>query len=205
MPAPNLVRGPALLQLALLDQRSQRHLVQGRNHQVGTGPRQQIPAAEVRDADHRHAARLGGLHPAAAVVDHHTPVGGQSELLRRAQEDHRVGLAASQLAPGQFGVEQVLQCHALADDAVVEALLGDERVEPDLLQERPDVLRRRRRRDPHPGGLHRQDEPQRVGEGHEPSLVDERDETLLLDGRVALGPPLHVGHSEVLQRGAGTG
>ncbi len=48
-------------------------------------------------------------------------------------------------------------------------------------------------------------QPQRVGEGHEPALVDERDETLLLDGRVALGPPVHVGHSEVLQRGAGTG
>ena len=148
---------------------------------------------------------LAAWTPLVASSTTKQSAGRTAELLGGGQEDGRVGLAPGEVPAGDVGVEQVLQGHPGADEVVVQPLLGGEGVQPDPLQEQLGVLGRRRRRDPDPGGLDGQDEPQRVGEGHEPALLDEPDDLLLLGRRVPLGPGLHVGHPEVLQRRPGAG
>ena len=203
--ASDFARGPPLLQPALVDQRPDRDVVEGRDHQVGPRLGQQLAVTEAGDPDRGHPARRGGADPARRVVDDDADLGCQVEPVRGGQEGHRVGLAAREVLSGQVHVEQVLQRHPLVDDVVVQELLGGEGVDPDLLEERPGVLRRRRRRDPQAGGLERQHEPQGVGEGHEPAPLDEGDEPRLLGLRIALRPTVHIRYPEVLQRGPGPG
>jgi hypothetical protein len=188
---------------AALGERPQGDVVEGAHHQVGACPGQQLLVAESGDADRGHAPGLGGLDPAHGVLDHEAVAWWQPEFLRGGAENHRVGLAAREVPAGDVGVEQLLQGHPLMDEVVAEALLGGEGVEPDPFEEQCGVLRRGRRRDPDADVLDGQDEPQRVGEGHEPALLDELHDLLLLGGGVPLGPGLHVGHAEVLQGRAG--
>jgi hypothetical protein len=113
-------------------------------------------------ADRGHAPSLGRQDPARSVLDHEAGVRGDAELLGSGQEDHRVGLAARQVPPGDICVEQLVQRHPLVDDVVVETLLGGEGVQPDPFEEELGVLRRGRRATRIPV-LDGQDAPQSVG------------------------------------------
>jgi hypothetical protein len=188
-----------------LGQRPYRDVVQGGHHQVGSGSGQHLAIAEAGHANRGHPARLGRLDPAGGVLDHEAGIRRQVQFLGGGEKDHRVGLAAREVTAGDVGVEQLLQRHPLADELVVEALLGGEGVQADPFQEQPGVLRRGRGRDRYPGVLDGEDEPQGVGEGPEPALLDERDDMLLLGRRVLLDPALLVGHPEVAESRPGPG
>ena len=188
-----------------LGQGRQVDVVQGGHDQVGARLQQQVPVVQAGHPERRHPARLGRLDPAGRVLDHEAGAGGHAELGGGGEEDGRVGLALGEVAAGDVGVEQLLQRHPGADEVVVQPLLGGEGVQPDPLQEQLGVLGRRRRRDPDPQLLDGQDEPQGVGEGHEPALLDQLDHALLLGLGVPLGPGVDVGHAEVLKGGAGAG
>jgi hypothetical protein len=204
VPPAQLGHRPPLLQ-ATLDQRRQGDVVERGHDQVGACRQQQVPVVQAGHPDRRHAAGLGRLHPAVSVLDHEGVGRAAAELLGGGEEDGRVRLAPGEIPARDVGVEQVLQGHAGADELVVEPLLGGKGVEADPLQEQLGVLGRGRRRDQDPGRLDGQDEPQRVGEGHEPAFLDEPDDLLLLHGGVPLGPGLHIGDAEVLEGRAGAG
>ena len=188
-----------------LGQGRQVDVVQGGHDQVGARLQQQVPVVQAGHPQRRHRARLGRLDPAGRVLDHEAGAGGDAELGGGGEEDGRVGLALGEVAAGDVGVEQLLQGHPGADEVVVQPLLGGEGVQPDPLKEQLGVLGRGRPRDPDPQLLDGQDEPQGVGEGHEPALLDQLDHALLLGLGVPLGPGADVGHAEVLKRGAGAG
>ncbi len=199
VPASDLLGGVPLLQQALR-QREQGHVVQGRHHEVGARLGQQVLVLEPGHPDRGHPAGFGRLDTARRVLDHEAVSGRQAQLVRGGKEDHGVGLAAREIPAGEVGVEQLLQRHPLVEEVVVEPLPGCEGVQADPFEEQPGVLRRRRRGDPQPSGLHSEDEAQRVGECREPALVDEREDVLLLGRRVLLRPLIDVGHPEVGQR-----
>jgi hypothetical protein len=204
VPEPDVLCGRPLLQLSL-GQFWQAHVVEGGHDQVGARVSQRLLITESGHADRGHASGFGRLDTAGGVLDDEAVVRGQAEFRRCRKEDHRVGFAARKLQAGDVGVEQVLQSHPGVDEFVVQPLLSGERVEPDRFKKQPDVLGRGRRRHQEPAGLDRQDEPQRVREGHEPALLDEPDDVLLLDRRVTLSSPLHVRDPEVLERGPRSG
>ena len=202
VPLAELGGGPPLRQ-APLGQHRHRDVVQGGHDQVGAGLDQQVPVVQPGHPERRHARGLGGQDPAGGVLDHEAVGRADAELGGGGEEDRRVGLALGEVPAGDVGVEQLLQRHARAEEAVLEALLGGEGVQPDPFQEQPGVLGRGRHRDPDAGGLDGQAEAQGVGEGHEPALLDELDEVLLLGRGVPLGAGVDVGHAEVLEGGTG--
>jgi hypothetical protein len=203
-PLAQLRRGPPLLQPPI-GQCLQGDVVQRGHDQVGARPEQQVPVVQAGHPERRHPAGLGRLDPAGRVLGDEAVARADAQLLGGGQEDRRVGLALGEVPPGDVGVEQLLQRHPGMDEAVVQPLLGREGVQSDPLEEQLGVLGRRRRRHPDPQVLDGQDEPERVGEGHEPALLDEPDEALLLGGRVLVDAGVDVGHAEVLQGGAGAG
>ena len=125
---PDLLGGLPFLQPAL-DEGGKGDVVQGSHHQVGADIGQLLLVAKAGDADGGKAAGLGRLHPARRILDDETRIGGKSELLRSGQEDHGVGLSASKVAAGDIGIEQLLQGHPTAYEAIGEALFGSEGVE----------------------------------------------------------------------------
>ena len=121
------------------------------------GPRPRRPApllvAEAGHAEGGHPAGLGRPHADGRVLDHETPGGRGGQFFGRHQEDHRIRLAARQVAPGNVRVQQVEQG---------EALFGDVGIQRDLPQEEVGVLGRGRGGDRDAGRLHREDKPDRV-------------------------------------------
>jgi hypothetical protein len=130
--------------------------------------------------------------PAAAssTTKHRAGAAGSSPAATR--EDHRVRLAARQVAPADVRVRQVEQG---------EACSGDAGTQPDLPQEEAGVPGPGRGGDRDAGRRHRDDKPDRAGERHELSLFDERDQVFLPVRRAERGPAPGTGHAEVLQRG----
>ena len=204
VPLAQLRGHPPLLQ-ASQGQRRQGDVVQGGHDQVGARPHQQVPVVKAGHPQRRHPAGLGRLDPAGGVLDHEAVAGVDAKLGGGGEEDGRVGLAPGEVAAGDVGVEHLLQGHPGADEAVLQPLLGGEEIEADPRQEQLGVLGRGGSRHPDPHALDDQDEPQRVGEGHEPALLDQLEDLLLLGRRVPLGPGAEVGHAEVLKGGAGAG
>jgi hypothetical protein len=204
VPLPEL-RGRAPLLEPTLGQGRHGDVVERGHDQVGAGRQQQVPVVLPGHAERGHPGRLGGLDPAGCVLGDEAVARADPQLLGGGQEDGRVGLAPGEVAAGDVGVEQVLERHPRADEAVVQPLLGGEGVQADPGQEQLGVLGRRRRRHPDPEVLDGQQEPQRVGEGHEPALLDQLDDVLLLGGRVPVDPGVDVGHPEVLHGRAGAG
>ena len=203
-PLPELRHRPPLLKTTFR-QSTQRDVVERGHDQISARPLQQLLVAEAGHPQRGHPGCFGGLDPAGGVLHHETVGRADAELLGGGQKDGRVGLALGEVAAGDVGVEQLLQRHPVADEAVVQPLLGGEAVQADPLQEQPGVLGRRRGRHPDPHVLDGQDEPQRIREGHEPALLDQLDHVLLLAGGVPLDSGVDVGHPEVLHRRPGAG
>ena len=153
---------------------------------------------QTRYAEGSHPCRPGRADPAGGILDDETVAGGDAQFLGCGQEDRGVGFAVWEVASGDVGVEQLLQRHPGADEVVLQLLFGGESVQPDPLQEAIGVLGRGGCRDPDAHVLDRQDEPDGIGESHEPAFLDQRDHVRLLVGRVLLDPCVDVGHAEVL-------